>query len=274
MLLSAVETARERNERMFRLDNQVCLVTGVGNPSGIGFGCAKQLGLAGGTIIITATTERIYDRVKELKALGIRQAEGYVINLCDRNAVAQMAAEIEEKYGKIDVLVNNAGNASLAEREKGDIHPALENMSYEEWDTIINRNLTLTYNVTKEVLKVMRKKRYGRIVFISSVTGPLVTHMGVSAYGAAKAGITALSKSIVYEEGKNNIISNCILPGWIATGVLTPDRLEAGSRNPLGRPGSPEEVGNLALYLSSKENSYVAGQDIVIDGGNWIQEMK
>ena len=259
---------------MFRLEHRICVVTGVGNPTGIGFGCAKQLGLAGGTLIVTATTARIFDRVKELKALGIEKVEGYVINLCDREAVKGMVSEVKDRYGKIDVLINNAGNASLADREKGDTHANLAEMDYKTWDAIIERNLTLTYNITSEVLKVMREKQYGRIVFISSVTGPLVTHMGVSAYGAAKAGITALSKSIVYEEGKNNIISNCILPGWIATGVLTPDRLAAGSKNPLGRPGNPEEVGNLALYLASEENSYVAGQDIVIDGGNWIQEMK
>lgn len=259
---------------MFRFDEQICLVTGVGNPNGIGFGCAKQIGLSGGTLIITATTDRIAERVNELKQFGIKNVEGYVVNLCDREAVKKMTAYIFEKYGKIDVLVNNAGNASLSERQKGDIHPTLDTMSYDEWDSIIERNLTLTYNVTIETLKIMRKNRYGRIVFISSVTGPLVTHMGVAAYGAAKAGITGLSKSISYEEGKNNIISNCILPGWIATGVLTPDRLAAGSQNPIGRPGRPDEVGNLAVYLASKENSYVAGQDIVIDGGNWIQEMK
>lgn len=259
---------------MFRLDRQICLITGVGNPAGIGFGCAKQLGMAGGTLIVTATTERIFDRVKELKALGIEEVDGYIINLCDREAVADMISEIKEKYGKIDVLINNAGNASLADRTQGDIHANLVEMDYKTWDAIIERNLTITYNITSEVLKIMRQRKYGRIVFTSSVTGPLVTHMGVSAYGAAKAGITGLSKSIAYEEGKNNIISNCILPGWIATGVLTPDRLAAGSRNPLGRPGTPEEVGNLALYLASEENSYVTGQDIVIDGGNWIQEMK
>ena len=264
----------EMKSEMFRFDNQVCLVTGVGNPMGIGFGCAKQLGLSGATLIITATTDRIFQRVEELKALGIEKVDGYVINLCDREAVENMVSSIEQKYGKIDVLVNNAGNASITERAQGDIHPSLELMTYEEWDCIINRNLTLTFNVTREVLKVMRKNQYGRIVFISSVTGPLVTHNGVSAYGAAKAGITALSKSIAYEEGKNHIISNCILPGWIATGMLTPDRLEAGSRNPLGRPGSSDEVGYLTVYLTSKENSYVSGQDIVIDGGNWIQEMK
>ncbi len=259
---------------MFRFDEQICLVTGVGNPDGIGFGCAKQLGLSGGTLIVTATTERIFERVNELKQFGIKNVEGYVVNLCNRDAVKRMISYIADRYGKIDVLVNNAGNASISDRQKGDIHANLDAMSYEDWDTIIDRNLTLTYNVTSETLKIMRKNQYGRIVFISSVTGPLVTHMGVAAYGAAKAGITALSKSIVYEEGKNNIISNCILPGWIATGVLTPDRLAAGSQNPLGRPGTPVEVGNLAVYLASKENSYVAGQDIVIDGGNWIQEMK
>lgn len=259
---------------MFEFDNQICLITGVGNPKGIGFGCAKQLGLAGGTLIITATTERIFKRVEELKLLGIQNVEGYIVNLCDRKSVEELILKIKVKYGKIDVLINNAGNASIAERKKGDIHANLDEMDGDTWDAIIERNLTLTFNITSEVLKVMREKKYGRIVFISSVTGPLVTHMGEAAYGAAKAGITALNKSIVYEEGKNNIISNCILPGWIETGVLTPDRFEAGSRNPLGRIGTPEEVGNLAVFLASQENSYVAGQDIVIDGGNWIQEMK
>ena len=257
---------------MFDYKKQVCLVTGTGNPLGIGFGCAKALGLQGGKIIITATTERIYERVNELKDMGI-EAYGYVADLCDCSQVEKLVLLISEKFGKIDVLINNAGNASITERNNGDIRFAIEDMDYEKWNTIINRNLNLNFNVTNNVLKIMRKNHYGRVVHISSVTGPIVTHEGQAAYGASKAGISAFSKSIAFEEGKNGIISNCILPGWIKTGVLNEKQMTAAIDNPLGRPGDANEVGMLAVFLASKENSYITGQDIVIDGGNTIQEM-
>lgn len=259
---------------MFDFRNRVCLVTGVGNPMGIGFGCAKALGMAGATIIVTSTTDRINDRVNELKSYGISEVYGYVANLCNRAEVVSLIDKIILKFKKIDVLVNNAGNASISERNAGDIHYDIDNLNCDIWDKIINRNLTLNFNVTHTVLPYMKKNKYGRIVHISSVTGPLVTHKGQAAYGASKAGIAAFSKSIAVEYGQYNILSNCILPGWIKTGVLTEKQMEAGSNNPLKRPGNADEVGMLALYLSSSENSYITGQDIVIDGGNCIQEMK
>ncbi|MGN0347477.1 MAG: SDR family NAD(P)-dependent oxidoreductase [Lachnospiraceae bacterium] len=258
---------------MFSFEDQICLVTGTGNPEGIGFGCAKVLGELGGTILLTATTERIRERRKELEKSGISRVESFVADLCDRQQVEKLVLEIREKYGRIDVLINNAGNASVSERKQGAIRYPLEEMNYESWDKIILRNLTLNYNVTSNVLKLMREQQYGRIVHISSVTGPLVTHTGQAGYGAAKAGITALSKSIAYEEAGNGILSNCILPGWIKTGVLNEAQMEAACKNPLKRPGTAREVGYLAAFLASRENSYINGQDIVIDGGSGIQEI-
>ena len=258
---------------MFDFTDQVCLVTGVGNPKGIGFGCAKALGLQGATLVITATTERIYERVEELKAFGIQKVYGYTADLCDDGTVSELISMIDRRFGQIDVLVNNAGNASVAERRQGKIRADLQDMDRQSWDRILTRNLTLNFNVSSRVLPIMRRENYGRIVHIASVTGPLVTHAGQAGYGAAKAGITALSKSIAYEEAGHQILSNCILPGWIHTGVLDEVQMKAACRNPLKRPGTPDEVGALAVFLASRENSYITGQNVVIDGGSGIQEI-
>ncbi len=250
--------------------DQVCVVTGAGSSEGIGFCTARTLGELGGKVALVATSQRIYDRAKELQQEGI-QAKGYVADLMDRKQVEALAAQIQADFGTVDVLVNNAGLAQGGKKDKSD---HFIDMTYEDWDVTIARNLTLTFNVTKAFLPVMKEKQYGRIVNVSSVTGPVVSTSGDSGYGAAKAAVNGMSRAIAIEVGKDNITINNVLPGWIKTAAQSKRGAEGGRNTPLGRSSTPQEVANAVVFLASKEASYITGQDLIVDGGNVIQEYK
>lgn len=248
----------------------VCLVTGAGSDTGIGFSTARILGELGAHIAITATTDRIFTRADELKKIGI-DARGYVADLMDRTQVRDMVKTVLEDFGTIDVLVNNAGMVQVGMEE--DFSGFLE-MTYESWDDAIDRNLNIPFNVTKEVLPTMVAKNYGRVVNVSSVTGPLVSNPGESSYSAAKAAIVGMSRSIAIEFGKSNITVNNVLPGWIETASQTEAEAVGGSNTPLKRSARPEEVANAVVFLASREASYITGESLVVDGGNALQEYK
>ena len=251
-------------------EGQKALVTGAGSASGIGFAAARILGELGAEVAIVSTTERIFERVRELESQGIR-AKGYIADLMDRQQVKKLIGQVMEDLGRIDVLVNNAGMVQVGMEE--DFSGFLD-MSYESWDDSINRNLNITFNVTKEVLPGMVANGYGRIVNTSSVTGSVASNPGEAAYSAAKAGIDGMTKSLAIEFGSKGITVNSVLPGWIGTASQT-EAEEAGGRNtPIGRSATAEEVANGIVFLASREASYITGVSLVIDGGNTIQEYK
>jgi 3-oxoacyl-[acyl-carrier protein] reductase len=251
-------------------ENRVCLVTGAGSPTGIGFSTAKILGGLGGRIAIVATTDRIHERADELKAEGI-DAKGYIADLMDRKQVKKLAADVMEEFGRIDVLVNNAGMVQVGMEE--DFSGFLD-MTYESWDDAIDRNLNITFNVTKEIMPFMVDAGYGRIVNVSSVTGPVVSNPGEGSYSAAKAGVVGLSRALAIEFGSNGITVNCVLPGWIGTASQTEAEAAGGLNTPLGRSADAAEVANAIVFLASEEASYITGESLVVDGGNTIQEYK
>lgn len=251
-------------------ENQVCLVTGAGSPTGIGFNTAKILGGLGGKIAIVATTDRIYERAEELKAEGV-DAKGYTADLMDREQVKQLVDDVTEEFGRIDVLVNNAGMVQVGMEE--DFSGFLD-MTYESWDDAIDRNLNITFNVTKEVMPFMVDAGYGRIVNVSSVTGPVVSNPGEASYSAAKSGVVGLSRALAIEFGANGITVNCVLPGWIGTASQTEAEAAGGLNTPLRRSADAREVANAIVFLASKEASYITGESLVVDGGNTIQEYK
>ena len=251
-------------------ENRVCLVTGAGSPTGIGFNTAKILGGLGGKIAIVATTERIYERAEELKAEGI-DAKGYIADLMDRDQVKKLVADVIEEFERIDVLVNNAGMVQVGVEE--DFSGFLD-MTYESWDDAIDRNLNITFNMTKEVMPSMVEAGYGRIVNVSSVTGPIVSNPGEASYSAAKAGVVGLSRALAIEFGPKGITVNCVLPGWIGTASQTEEEAAGGFNTPLRRSADAEEVANAIVFLASEEASYITGESLVVDGGNTIQEYK
>lgn len=250
---------------MTGVSGQVALVTGAGSAGGIGFAIARALVSQGARVCVTATTSRIHDRAAELGAMS------HIADLTDPAQVAGLFAAVEVRFGPVTTLINNAG---MVQTGKDIDRQPLAGWSDQAWSHHMALNINTTFHCCRAALPGMAERGYGRIVNISSVTGPLVTIDGSSAYATAKAAITGMTRSIALEYGRRGITCNAVLPGWIRTDSSSEDEIAAGNRTPAGRPGTPEEVAACALFLASREASYVTGAMLVVDGGNTLQEMK
>jgi 3-oxoacyl-[acyl-carrier protein] reductase len=254
---------------MAGVEGRVALVTGAGSDEGIGFATARLLRAKGAKVAITSTTDRIFDRLDELGGSD-GQTYAETADLTDSAMVTSLVEAVEGALGPIDIVINNAGMVQVGREEPW---ASLVEVSDESWRYLMDINLTSVFLVTKALLPGMLERRYGRIVQMSSVTGPLVGMEGGAPYGAAKAGLLGMARSLAIEAGPH-VTVNCIGPGWIKTSATQEDEIIAGSHTPAGRPGTPEEVGHVAVFLASEEASYVTGQLIAVDGGNTIQELK
>ena len=241
---------------MFDLTGKCALVTGASG--GIGAEIARALHGAGATVGLSGT------RVEPLEALAAElgdRAHVLPCNLSDNDAVAALPKQAAEAMGSVDVLVNNAGitRDNLFMR-----------MSDEEWQAVLNVNLTSTFRLCKGVIRGMMKARWGRIVNISSVVGA-TGNPGQANYAASKAGVIGMSKSLAYEVASRGITVNAVAPGFIATAMtdsLTDDQKAAiMGQIPTGRMGTPHEIASAVLYLASNEAGYVNGTTLHVNGG-------
>jgi len=243
---------------MFSLSGKKALVTGA--TGGIGGEIAKALHAAGAQVAISGS------KVEKLEAL-TQQLSGAIPIACDLSkldTVENLIKEAEEKLGQLDILVCNAGvtRDNLSMRMKD-----------EEWQQVIDVNLTASFKLTRASLKGMMKRRFGRIIYITSVVG-WSGNPGQMNYCASKAGLTGMAKSLAQEIASRGITVNCVAPGFIATAMtdaLTDDQKAAINKNiPLGRMGSAQEIAAASLYLASDEAAYITGQTIHVNGGMYM----
>jgi 3-oxoacyl-[acyl-carrier protein] reductase len=254
--------------RWMDLSGRVALVTGCGSASGIGIVAARALGQLGASVIITATGDHIHDRVAELRGEGLEVC-GVPADLTSMSGARSVAEFAVAEVGAPTILVNNAGMTSQGSVvESGSVMDINE----EDWHRGLQRNLDTAFFMSRAVIPLMRERGFGRIVFVTSVTGSIMAMRGEATYAAAKAGMVGLMRSIAVDEAQRGITANAVAPGWIATGAQTDDERAEGLRVPMERSAEPAEVATAIAMLCAPGSGYTTGQVIAVDGGNSIGE--
>jgi 3-oxoacyl-[acyl-carrier protein] reductase len=265
------------------LKGKVAVVTGVANPKGIAYGSAKVLGREGAKLAIVDVSDMVFERAMELKEVGYK-VSAFRADLTNSSEVSEFVKKVLVEYGKIDILVNVAGGGRpFMEERQGSWVKDFTVLTEEDYDYVVDINLKTTFHSIKAVLPGMLKQRYGKIVNIASVTGPLVCEPTGSGYTTAKAAICGLTKTLALEVAAYDITVNAILPGWVYTGLGgagehgepgTVKRKAFNASIPMKYLGRAEQAGDLVRFLVSDESEYITGLEVVFDGGNIIQEMK
>ena len=241
---------------MFDLNGKVVLITGA--TGGIGKSIARKMREKGAKLILSGTRQDVLNNI--VSEFG-NQAKGIVTDLNDKDDIISLADEAEKCFGQIDVLINNAGVTA---------DNLFMRMKDEDWEKVININLTAGMRLTRQVIRGMIKKRFGRVIFISSVVG-YTGNAGQTNYSASKSALVGLTKSLALEVASRGITCNLIAPGFISTPMT--DKLSDDQKNnivkniPVNRLGMPDDISNACVYLASDEASFITGSTLHINGG-------
>jgi 3-oxoacyl-[acyl-carrier protein] reductase len=247
---------------MFSLEGKTVLVTGASR--GIGKAIATQLQSLGATVIGTATSDHGAEKISDYLMQGEVKGKGCVLNVTDDESIASLFTMIKNEYGAIDILINNAGitRDNLFMRMKAD-----------EWQDIIDTNLSSVFKISKAVIRPMMKNRTGRIINIGSVVGTM-GNAGQVNYATAKAGLIGFTKSLAREVASRGITVNTVSPGFIDTDMtqsLTDEQKEAiFAQVPANRLGKPEEIANAVAFLASDSAAYITGETLHVNGGMYM----
>ena len=241
------------------LSGKIALVTGASR--GIGRAIAEKLVACGATVIGTATTEKGAEAISQYLD---KNGKGLALNVTDEASIESVISTVKAEFGDIDILVNNAGIT----RDN-----LLMRMKEDEWQDILDTNLTSVFRLSKALMRTMMKKRYGRIITIGSVVGAM-GNAGQSNYAAAKAGLIGFSKSLAREVASRGITVNVVAPGFIATDMtaaLTDEQKALTvAQVPVGRLGEPAEIASAVAFLASDEASYITGETLHVNGGMYM----
>lgn len=236
--------------------SKIVLITGAAG--GIGQELVKQFHQFGATVVLTDLNE---ERLKSVVAQYNERVHYYACNIGDAGKSAELIKKIETEVGTIDILVNNAGLTK---------DTLMMRMKDEDWDLVLNVNLSAGFRLARDVLKSMMKKRYGRIISMASVVG-VTGNPGQANYSASKAGLIAMTKCLAKEVATRGITVNCVAPGFIKTPMT--DALSDENKEkllgiiPVGRLGEPADIANAVLFLADEKTSYITGQTIHVNGG-------
>ena len=241
---------------MFDLTGKVALITGA--TGGIGISIAKKMKLSGAKLILSGTKKELLTKLEA--ELG-HDVKSIVTDLGNKDDIISLAKEAEQFFGAIDILVNNAGITADG---------LLLRMKDEDWDRVIDINLSASMRLTRQVIRGMLKRKYGRVIFISSIVGH-TGNAGQSNYAASKSALVGLTKSIAAEVASRGITCNLVAPGFISTPMT--DKLSEDQKNniikniPANRLGDPDDISSGCIYLSSEEASFITGTTLHINGG-------
>ena len=249
------------NNGLFDLTGQVAIVTGTSR--GLGQYFARALAKAGADLVLTSRTrESLVSFESEIRALG-RRAVSLELDVRSQESIEKMAADAEDAYGQIHILVNNAG-CNIRK-------PALD-VQWEDWNKILDTNLRGSFFVAQAVARRMIAKGYGRIVNIGSVTC-VAGYAGLAPYGASRGGVRQMTMSLADDWGKHGVTVNCLAPGWFRTEqtkVLYENQEWVDylvDRIPMKRPGQPNDLDGAVVFLASESSRYITGQTLLVDGG-------